>query len=172
VFKTGGAIIGNLAADADNVYSPAPTTSCTRSTATTASFAGSTSAPRRCGRPVRHVRHVYQFVPGTGLVALDKAAGDFIRKPRWVARTRRNCWPRTDATPTSARADNRIVASTQDGEAASRRSAATWPSSGPTWSKEDGIITRARRRAASSPSAGAEAGSVGEVVSLEFGDGR
>ena len=175
VFKTGGAITGNLAADAENVYVASTDNKLYALNRNNGKlrwqYFGSSSM--RTG-PFVTSDTVYQFVPGTGLVALDKAAGEFIRKPRWIAQDATQLLAQ-DARNTYVRTrDNRIAAlDRKTGErrfTSQRRDLAIF---GTNLVKEDGIIyagTKKGRVIAIRPVL--KPGSVGEVVSLEFGDGR
>jgi outer membrane protein assembly factor BamB len=86
IFRTEGPIVADLKSDDTGVY-----VACTDSKLYCIDrasgrlkwqyFAGT---PLRT-QPVVTADAVYQFVPGKGLVAIDKATGKDFREPRWVA---------------------------------------------------------------------------------------
>lgn len=86
VFKTGGAIVADLGVDADNVYVASTDNKLYALNRNNGRIRWQyyASSPLRAG-PAVTSDTVYQYVPGTGLAALDKGAGEFNRKPRWVA---------------------------------------------------------------------------------------
>jgi outer membrane protein assembly factor BamB len=108
---------------------------------------------------------VYQYVPGTGLVALPKAEGEFNRKPRWVAEDATQFLAQDDRNAYVRTKDNRIAArDKRTGEVrfTSQRRDFTVFGTNP---KEDGIVyagTKGGRVVAIRPVL--KPGSVGEVV--------
>ena len=169
VFQTGGPIVADLAVDADSVYvaSTDHKLYCLNRNNGKIRWQHFTNAPLRTG-PTVTSDMVYQFVPGTGLVALAKAEGEFNRKPRWVAgdatqflaQDERNAYVRTK--------DNRVAAhDKRTGErrfTSQRRDLTIFGTS----LKEDGIVyagTKAGRVIAIRPVL--KPGSVGEVVLVD-----
>lgn len=91
VFETRGSISGNLAVDTTGLYFSCSDTKlyCLSATSGRIKWQYFAGAPLRQG-PVLTKDSVYQFVPGTGLAALNKGdqpatRGGFNRDPRWVS---------------------------------------------------------------------------------------
>lgn len=172
-FKAGGPVVANLAADNDGVY-----VACTDNKLYCLNrnngkirwqyFGG--SALRTA--PVVTSDTVYQFVPRTGLVAIDKATGEFNRKPRWVAQDATQYLAQDDRNTYVRAKDNRIVArdkKTGEIKFTSRRRDLTIFATNMV--KEDGIIyagTKRGRVIAVRPVL--KPGTVGEVVMVELED--
>ena len=112
---------------------------------------------------------VYQFVPGTGVVAIDKAAGEFIRKPRWVASDATQFLAADERNAYLRTRDNRIVA--QDKKTGERKFSSVhhdFTVFATNLVKEDGIVyagTKQGRVVAVRPVL--KPGTVGEVVMVE-----
>ena len=53
---------------------------------------------------------VYQFVPGEGLIAIDKTTGDFDRKPRWIVKNAVQMLSEDQKNVYLRRKDNRLMA--------------------------------------------------------------
>ena len=60
--------------------------------------------------PVVTATMVYQLVPGQGIVAIDKMQGEFVRKPRWMAKDARQVLSEDDQNVYLRRRDNRLMA--------------------------------------------------------------
>jgi outer membrane protein assembly factor BamB len=112
-FKTGGPILANIVADKDGVlvastdsklYCLDPTTGLVRWTY----YAG--VALREHSAPVATANHVYIYVPGTGLVAIDKAGRQEIRQPKWIVADARQFLSHDERNAYLRTADNHIVA--------------------------------------------------------------
>lgn len=169
VFRTGGPIVGDLAADRDNVYVASTDNKLYALNRNNGKlrwhYFG--SGALRTG-PAVTSDTVYQFVPGTGLVALDKAAGDFIRKPRWVAPDATQFLAQDDRNAYVRTKNRRIVArDKQTGEVRFTSQHDDLRVFG-TNLKEDGIIyagTRRGRVIAVRPVL--KPGTVGEIVMVE-----
>lgn len=173
VFQTGAAIIGDLAIDNDNLYVASTDNKLYALNRNSGKMRWQYfgSASMRTG-PMVTSDAVYQFVPGTGLVALDKAQGEFIRKPRWVAGNATQLLAQDERNAYVRTRDNRIAAhDRKTGElrfTSQRRDLEVF---GTNLVKEDGIIyaaTKKGRVIAVRPVL--KPGTVGEVVMLEFGD--
>ena len=109
---------------------------------------------------------VYQYVAGDGLVALDKATGEYNRKPRWAAKDARQFLAQDGSNAYVRMRDNRIAAlDKKTGEVrftSGRRDLAVFCTN---VLKEDGMIYAATKRGriiAIRPVL--KPGSVGEVV--------
>ena len=173
VFKTGGPIVGNLTADADSVYVASTDNKLYVLNRNNGKlrwqYFGSSSL--RSG-PAVASDTVYQYVPGTGLVALDKAQGDFLRKPRWVAEDATQLLAQDDRNAYVRTKGNRIAArdkKTGEVRFTSQRKDLTVFATNLV--KEDGMIyagTKAGRVIAVRPVL--KPGTVGEVVMLRFSD--
>ena len=148
VFRTGGPIVADLVVDADSVYVASTDNKLYALNRNSGRiqwqyYAG---AALRTG-PTVTSDTVYQYVPGTGLVAIDKSAGQPIRQPRWVADDatqllsvdERNAYVRTRANRIAAhdkKTGQRLFTS-------QRRDLAVF---GTNVAKEDGIIYAATKR--------------------------
>jgi outer membrane protein assembly factor BamB len=167
VFKTGGPIVADLAVDADALYVASTDNklyALNRNNGTIRWQYFASSALR--ASPTATSDTVYQFVPGTGLVAIDKSSGDYNRKPRWVAQDATQFLAQDERNAYVRRKDNRIEArDRKTGEVrfvSQRRDLAVF---GTTSVKEDGMIyagTSAGRVIAIRPVL--KPGTVGEVV--------
>lgn len=170
-FQTGGPIVGDLAADDDNIYVASTDTKLYALNRNNGKLRWQYfgSGALRTG-PVATSDTVYQFVPGTGLVAIDKANGDFIRKPRWVAADARQFLAQDDRNAYVRTADHRIAArDKQTGEVRFTSKSDELRVFG-TSLKEDGVVYAATRRGrviAVRPVL--KPGSVGEVVMMGIG---
>jgi outer membrane protein assembly factor BamB len=167
IFRTGGPIVADLAVDADNVYVASTDHKLYALYRNSGKIRWQhfTNAALRAA-PAVTSDSVYQFVPGTGLVALAKGPGDFNRKPKWVAadatqflaQDARNAYVRTK--------DNRIAArDKQTGEVRFTSQRRDLTIFGTNLSKEDGVVyagTKNGRIIAVRPVL--KPGTVGEVV--------
>jgi outer membrane protein assembly factor BamB len=173
VFKTGSAIVAPLSVDAESVYVASTDYKLyvlNRNNGRLKwQYFGSNAL--RTG-PAVTSDTVYQFVPGTGLVALDKAQGDFLRKPRWVAEDATQLLAQDDRNAYVRTKNNRIAArdkKTGEVRFTSQRKDLTVFATNLV--KEDGMIyagTRAGRVIAIRPVL--KPGTVGEVVMLQTDD--
>ena len=173
VFKTGGPITAALSADADSVYVASNDNrlyALNRNNGKLRWQYFGTDALRTGPNVTSDT--VYQFSPGTGVVAIDKATGDFNRKPRWVAGDATMFLAADDRNAYVRTRDNHIVArdkKTGEVKFTSKRNDLTV--FGTNLVKEDGIIyagTKRGRVIAVRPVL--KPGMVGEVVMLEYGD--
>ena len=173
VFRTGGPIVGDLAVDADNLYVASTDNKLYALNRNNGKlrwqYFGSSSL--RTG-PWVTSDLVYQHVPGTGLVAIDKAAGEFIRKPRWVAEDATQFLAQDERNAYVRTRDNRISArDKQTGEVrftSKRRDLSVF---GTNLVKEDGMIYAATKKGrVISVRPVLKPGTVGEVVMLQFSD--
>ena len=60
--------------------------------------------------PVVTAGTVYQYVPGAGMVAIDKTTGDFNRRPRWIVKNATQVLSEDQKNVYLRRKDNRIMA--------------------------------------------------------------
>jgi outer membrane protein assembly factor BamB len=111
MFKTEGPIVADLAADDYGLYVASTDTKLYVLDRGSGKirwryFAGSplTTSPV----PMKDL--VYQYVKGTGLVAIDKNNGEFDRKPRWVAKNATEFLAEDDQNAYVRGSDNRIIA--------------------------------------------------------------
>jgi outer membrane protein assembly factor BamB len=172
VFQTGAPIVGDLTVDNDNVYVASTDNKLYAINRNNGKlrwqYFGSSSM--RTG-PAVSSDTVYQFVPGTGLVAIDKAQGEFIRKPRWVAQDATQLLAQDERNAYVRSRGNRIVAldkKTGEVRFTSQRDFAVF---GTNLVKEDGIVyaaTKKGRVVAVRPVL--KPGTVGEVVMMEVGE--
>jgi hypothetical protein len=169
VFKTGGPIVGNLTADADSVYVASTDYKLyvlNRNNGRLRwQYFGSNAL--RTG-PAVTSDTVYQYVPGTGLVALDKAQGEFMRKPRWVAEDATQLLAQDDRNAYVRTKNNRIAArDKKTGEVRFTSQRKDLTVFGTNLVKEDGMIyagTKSGRVIAIRPVL--KPGTVGEVVMI------
>ena len=170
VFKTGAGIFADLAIDADSVYVASTDNKLYALNRNSGKirwqyFGG--AALRTA--PAVTSDTVYQFVPGTGVVAIDKAAGEFIRKPRWVASDATQFLAADERNAYLRTRDNRIVA--QDKKTGERKFSSVhhdFTVFATNLVKEDGIVyagTKQGRVVAVRPVL--KPGTVGEVVMVE-----
>jgi outer membrane protein assembly factor BamB len=171
VFQTGAAIVADLAVDQDTVYVASTDNKLYALNRNNGKLRWQYfgAASLRDG-PAVTSDTVYQHVPGTGLAALDKAQGEFNRKPRWVAGDATQFLAQDDRNAYVRTKNNRIVArDKKTGEVrftSQRRDLAVF---GTNLVKEDGIIyagTKRGRVIAVRPVL--KPGSVGEVVMVGF----
>lgn len=169
-FMTGGPIYGDLAVDGDNVYAASGDSKLYALNRNNGKIRWQYYAGQalRSG-PVVTPDTVYQFVPGTGVVALDKGGGG-IRKPRWTADDATQFLAQDDRNAYLRRKDNAIVArDKQTGEAkfvSQRRDLDVFSTNTIT---QDGMMyaaTRQGRVIAIRPVL--RPGTVGEVVGLDL----
>lgn len=169
-FKTGGAVVANLAADKDGVYVASTDNKlyCLNRNNGKIRWQYFGGAALRSS-PAVTSDTVYQFVPGTGLVAIDKATGDYNRKPRWVAQDATQFLAQDDRNAYVRARDNHIIArDKQTGAVKFTSQSRDYTIFGTNLVKEDGIIyagTKRGRVIAVRPVL--KPGSVGEVVMLE-----
>ena len=148
VFKTGAPIVGDLAVDAENVYVASTDNKLYALNRNNGRIRWQyyASAALRTG-PVVTSDAVYQYVPGSGLVAIDKASGEPIRKPRWVAEDATQLLAVDDRNAYVRNRNNRIVArDKRTGEVrftSQRRDLAVF---GTNLVKEDGLVYAATKR--------------------------
>jgi outer membrane protein assembly factor BamB len=174
VFRTGGPIVGDLASDEQNVYVASTDNKLYALNRNNGKirwqYFGASSL--RTGPSVTSDT-VYQYVAGDGLVALDKATGEYNRKPRWAAKDARQFLAQDGSNAYVRMRDNRIAAlDKKTGEVrftSGRRDLAVFCTN---VLKEDGMIYAATKRGriiAIRPVL--KPGSVGEVVMLGSGEG-
>ena len=148
VFRTGGPIVGDLAVDEQNLYVASTDNKLYALNRNNGKirwqYFGASSL--RTG-PAVTSDTVYQYVAGTGLVALDKAGGEFNRKPRWVAREGRQFLAQDGTNAYVRLRDNRVAAlDKKTGEVrftSNRRDLAVF---GTNVLKEDGMVFAATKR--------------------------
>jgi outer membrane protein assembly factor BamB len=167
VFKTGGPIVADLAVDADALYVASTDNKLYSLNRNNGKIRWQYFAPAALrASPAVTSDTVYQFVPGTGLVAIDKASGEYNRKPRWVAENATQFLAQDERNAYVRRKDNRIEArDRKTGEVrftSQRRDLVIF---GTNLVKEDGMMyagTKAGRIIAIRPVL--KPGTVGEVV--------
>ena len=174
VFKTGAGVVADLAVDNDCVYVASTDDKLYALNRNNGKIRWQYYAPTSLRKaPCVTSDTVYQYVRGTGLVALDKAAGDYVRKPRWVAKDATQLLAQ-DAQYAYVRSrDNRIVArDKKTGEvrftSQKRKGKDEFAVFGTNLVKEDGVVyagTKAGRILAVRPVL--KPGTVGEVVMVE-----
>jgi len=167
VFKTGSAIVAPLSVDAENLYVASTDYKLYVLNRNNGKlkwqYFGSNAL---LAGPAVTSDTVYQYVPGTGLVALDKAQGEFMRKPRWVAEDATQLLAQDDRNAYVRTKNNRIAArdkKTGEVRFTSQRKDLTVFATNLV--KEDGMIyagTKAGRVIAIRPVL--KPGTVGEVV--------
>ena len=174
VFKTGAAVVADLAVDVDAVYVASTDNKLyclNRNNGRIRWQYYGTTALR--ASPAVTSDSVYQYVPGTGLVALDKGSGEFNRKPRWVAQDATQFLAQDDRNAYVRTRNNRIAArDKKTGElrftSQKREGRDAFAVFGTNLVKEDGIVfagTKAGRIVAVRPVL--KPGTVGEVVMVE-----
>lgn len=148
VFRTGAAIVADLAVDAENVYVASTDNKLYALNRNNGRirwqyFAG---AALRTG-PAVTSDTVYQYVPGTGLVALDRVGTESIRRPRWIADDATQLLAVDDRNAYVRTRQNRIAAvDKKTGQrlfTSQRRDLAVF---GTNLAKEDGIVYAATKR--------------------------
>jgi outer membrane protein assembly factor BamB len=174
VFKTGAAVVADLAVDAECVYVASTDNKLYALNRNNGKirwqYFGGTALR---AAPAVTSDTVYQYVPGTGLVAIDKAAGEPLRKPRWVAKDATQFLAQDERHAYVRSRGNRIVAlDKKSGEvrftSQKREGKNEFAVFGTNVSKEDGIVyagTKAGRVVAVRPVL--KPGTVGEVVLAE-----
>ncbi len=117
-FQTDGAVVGNLAGDESGVYVSSADSKlyCLNRTSGKLKWQYFAGSPLRSG-PVVTKDLVFQLVPGTGLVALDKLEGvdkshppAYNRQPRWVLENAKEFLAEDDKRVFLLRNDNTIIA--------------------------------------------------------------
>jgi outer membrane protein assembly factor BamB len=170
-FKTGAAVVADLQVDAECVYVASTDNKLYALNRNNGKirwqYYGSTALRTA---PAVTSDTVYQYVAGTGLVAIDKASGEYNRKPRWVAEDATQFLAQDERNAYVRSRSNRIVArDKKTGEvrfmSQKRSGKDEFAVFGTNTGKEDGIVyagTKAGRVVAVRPVL--KPGTVGEVV--------
>lgn len=112
-FKTGGPILADLKADKDGVFVASVDSKlyCLDMNSGHVKWTYYAGTPlREESTPVTTANTLYMHVNGTGLVAIDKAGRQEIRKPKWVVADARQFLSQDDKHAYLRTADNHIVA--------------------------------------------------------------
>jgi len=168
-FKTGAAIVADLAADDDTLFVASTDSKLYALNRNTGRIRWQYFAATalRDG-PSATSDTVYQFIRGTGLAALAKSAGEFNRQPAWVARDCTQFLAQDDRNAYLRRKDGAIVARDKKTGEVRFTSHQRFSVFATNTLKEDGMIyasTKAGRVLAVRPIL--KPGMVGEVVRLE-----
>ena len=168
-FKTGAAVVADLAADDETVYVASTDSKLYALNRNTGRIRWQYFAATalRDGPSVTSDT-VYQFIPGVGLVALAKATGEFNRQPIWVAKDCTQFLAQDDRNAYLRRRDGAIVARDKKTGEVHFTSNQRFGVFATNTLKEDGMIyasTKAGRVLSIRPIL--KPGMVGEVVRLE-----
>lgn len=112
-FQTGGEIVANVHADKDGVFVSSTDTKlyCLDLNIGRLRWSYYAGVPlREASAPVIVGSSIYLYVPGTGVVALDKTGKSEIRQPKWVVPTARQFLAADDANVYLRNDDNTILA--------------------------------------------------------------
>jgi outer membrane protein assembly factor BamB len=171
VFKTGSAIVADLAVDEQTLYVASTDTKLYALNRNNGriqwTYHG--GAPLRTS-PAVTTDMVYQYVRGRGVVAIDKRAGKFNREPLWVAGDATQFLAQDETNAYVRRRDNAIVArDKKTGEVKFTSQRRDLDVFGTNTMSNDGVVyasTREGRVIAVRPIL--RAGVIGEVVQLDL----